>query len=120
MANDSATKVSTLLERLVAELQELTSKTEELQADISPLVADLTPSDSRAAKALQSLDVISQHLAALTQYSSTMSQTVPRDVTIDDVRIADQIGLEVLAARLAGKEASTAKPSNVAGDCDFF
>ena len=120
MAIQDATNLSTMLDRLVVELNTLTEKTDELQAEISPLVSDASPTDARASRALQSLDVISQHLAVLTQYSKVMSQAVPRSVTIDSVGLTESIGIETLAARLSGREPVTSNTDKSAGDCDFF
>ncbi len=120
MSIQDATTLSTMLERLVVELDVLTEKTDELQSEISPLVAEMTPSDPRASKALQSLDVISQHLAVLSQYSKTMSQTVPRGLTIGSVGLTENVGIDYLAARLSGREPEPATTDKSSGDCDFF
>ena len=118
MANQEAKRLSTMLERLTTELELLTSKTEKLQAEISPLIA--ASSAAGTATALQSLDVVSQHLAALAQFSHTICQTVPRDVTVADADFTGHVGVELPAARLNGTETNATQVDNKAGDCDFF
>ena len=120
MANQESTRLFTMLERLTTELELLTFKTEELQAEISPLIAEYSSSASGSATALQSLDVVSQHLAALTQFSHTISQTVPRDVRIADADFTGHVGVELLAARLNGTEPRATQVDSKSGECDFF
>ena len=120
LTNDDETKLAVVLERLVVELQSLAATTMEMQSEVAPLISRSAIDNPSAAKALQSLDVVTQHLAALAQFSSTVCQTVPADMTVNASAVVEQIGIEALAARLVGNHAASSIGDDGAGDCDFF
>ena len=120
LPNEGAANLAVVLERLVAELQTLASMTVEMQAEIAPLISQCPVENPSGMKALQSLDVVTQHLTALALFSNSVCQTVPTDMTIDNSAVVEQIGIEALAARLSGTTVASKVGDDTAGDCDFF
>jgi hypothetical protein len=101
MPNVERQLLSDVLTALGQEFAALGAFTEQFQTSLSPALLQLASSRERH-RDVQSLDLLSQRLAALSRYLLTIQASVPGDVAIDAKHALSTISLSDLAYRLRG------------------
>ncbi|NNM71194.1 hypothetical protein [Enterovirga aerilata] len=101
-----------VLGTLQHELAALAGMSDEVQETLSDLLGAMQLSNADLV-AIQNLDLIAQHLAALATYVERLSEQVPPDWTVFPERAASEVKLSALAHRL-----SFHSPSEAAEDPD--
>jgi hypothetical protein len=114
----SGHRLSDVLLALGEEFGALGAFTEQFQTVLSPALLQLgnMPDCHRD---VQSLDLLSQRLAALSRYLLTIQAAVPGDVAIDAQHALSTISLSDLAYRLRGAPLPP-EPERRAGELELF
>jgi hypothetical protein len=107
--------VANALSACAAELDALSRACDALQHALGPLLVDRA-----AIEAAQGLDLVTQSLAALSEYLDAVSCQVPDDWSIDPHQAAAGLTLADLAERLKGEVMEAAALAGVPDDLDIF
>lgn len=116
-----AVPVGKLLQLVGRELRDLAVRVD----DMHVLVGGNKPGQSAAepgyVEAAQSIDVVSQHLAAIADFFGVLELTMPAHWAVDTAPAARVVTLSALAARLGCPEAARAIADPAAGnDLELF
>ncbi|MEM9170310.1 MAG: hypothetical protein AAGC56_11725 [Pseudomonadota bacterium] len=117
-ANDDAeaVRVTTLFERLSAELEQAAQTAGDTQRDVGDVLSSCGTCTAPAR--LQELDRLTQTLGALADFLAALAA---REAARGDVSIAEaarSVPLRALADRLRGERGD--ETADIAGDCSFF
>lgn len=93
--------LTSILEALGEEFFELGRFTEEFQTNLSPALLQVA-SNSQCHRDVQSLDLLSQRLAALSKYVLTIGKLLPSDWQVNSHHALSNIALSDLQYRLKG------------------
>jgi hypothetical protein len=118
--DDAASSLSVKdgLRRAMAELAAIRAKTEESFEQIRLHFGDHALDDPATIVAMQSVDALSQHLAAIEVYLGNLS-TASLEARIDNATAARGITLSAVADRLVTHRDRTGA-TQASGTCDFF
>ena len=112
--------LSTVLTRSAAELADLSDRTERLQEVMAELVRQCAALDEDAARDMQALDWISQHLEGMADFLAELARATAPGWRIDPTPALDALSLAELAHRLRGSPDGGAPPAVVAGEMELF
>lgn len=98
---ESYTPLRSILSAIGEEFRELGSFADRFQLTLSPAVQRLAL-DAACHRDVQSLDLLSQRLVALSEYILKISQLLPEEVHLDSRRALASIPLSELQYRLKG------------------
>jgi hypothetical protein len=118
MSRAGGQRLSDVLLALGQEFGALGAFTEQFQTVLSPALRQLANMPD-CHRDVQSLDLLSQRLAALSGYLLTIQAAVPGDVEIDAQHALSSISLSDLAYRLQGAPVPLA-PERRAGELELF
>jgi hypothetical protein len=111
-------RLSDVLLALGQEFGALGAFTEQFQTVLSPALRQVA-NLPECHRDVQSLDLLSQRLAALSRYLLTIQASVPGDVEIDAQHALSSISLSDLAYRLQGAPVPP-QPERRAGELELF
>jgi hypothetical protein len=111
-------RLSDVLLALGQEFGALGAFTEQFQTVLSPALRQVA-NLPECHRDVQSLDLLSQRLAALSRYLLTIQASVPGDVEIDAQHALSNISLSDLAYRLRGAPVPP-QPERRAGELELF
>jgi len=109
--------VSEAMRRAIAELSAVRTGMEEAFELVHAHATTDALEDPRYLIAMQSIDTLSQQVAAIERFLHNVAGTFGEDDTIDSRAATAGITLAAVAARLA---AAAADMDHESGDCDFF
>lgn len=107
-----------ILSTIGSECCELGECVDRLQHTLSPALVRLGL-DERSHQDLQSLDAISQRLAALTAYVRELGKLLPAELNVDVNSAVEMVSLSELQRRLRGLPAPLG-PVHSAGELELF
>ncbi|PHR92859.1 MAG: hypothetical protein COA69_05910 [Robiginitomaculum sp.] len=113
-----AHRARAILQTTADELRDLARKTDHIQAIVSQMITEGVDVSDTHIYELQSLDHITQSIDGLADFLCALSTDTPKDWAYTDLKAADCVKLEALAARLAGKVSPASNENNA--DVDLF
>jgi hypothetical protein len=112
------TPLTEVLLALGEEFMALGAFTDEFQSSLSPALLRVA-NDAECHRNVQTLDLLSQRLTALSKYVLTIRQVVPDDLLVDPQKALRNISLTQLAYRLNGSPVPD-EIKDVSGELDLF
>lgn len=107
-----------ILEALGEEFHELGKLTERFQCSLSPALMQAAAHPD-CHRDVQSLDLLSQRLAALSEYVLTICRLLPEDWQVNSQQALSNIALSDLQYRLKGARLP-AEPEHQSGELELF
>ncbi len=117
-AEEDQTSLRCILSAIGEEFRELGRFTDRFQLSLSPAVGRLAL-DGACHRDVQSLDLLSQRLAALSDYILEISQLLPEELSVDSRRALASITLSELQYRLKGAPVP-AEEGHRSGELELF
>ncbi|HEX3984833.1 MAG TPA: hypothetical protein VHX12_14145 [Acidisoma sp.] len=114
---DSSTQLVSILEAIAEELGELGITIDRLQTMLSPALFEIA-NNSDYVRNVQTLDLMSQRLGAISAFMSTLNMSVPTECFVNSSSALQEVKLSALAQRLMGEDADPNEQSS--GDLDLF
>ncbi len=112
------TPLTEVLLALGEEFMALGAFTDEFQSSLSPALLRVA-NDAECHRNVQTLDLLSQRLTALSKYVLTIRQVVPDDLLVDPQKALRNISLTQLAYRLNGSPVPD-EIKDMSGELDLF
>lgn len=114
---DQTTQLVPILNAIATELGELGVTIEKLQTLLSPALYEIATNDDYV-RNVQTLDLMSQRLGAISSFMTSLNQTVPENCFVNSSSALQEVKLAELAHRLMGEELDpNQQPS---GEIDLF
>lgn len=114
---DDPTPLVTILDAVAEELADLGVELDALQTMLSPAMFEIAK-NADYVKNVQTLDLMSQRLAAISAFVFSLNLSIPTHCTVNSASALDEVKLSALALRLTGSEHVPAYQSS--GDLDLF
>ena len=114
---DNPTQLVTILDAIAEELSDLGLELDDLQTLLSPAMFEIAK-NSDYVRNVQTLDLMSQRLAAISAFVFSLNLSIPSHCTVNSSPALDEVKLSALALRLTGTEHVPAYQAS--GDLDLF